>query len=82
MFFLCRVYRMNQQWITLNTKLSKQVIPTVTSKSYVQEGGVTVKKQTETVTHVRRVDTNKAFTHVQDAVQWVLNKQVLSYTDL
>ena len=45
------------------------------SRSYIQEGQ-TKTRRTEIVTSVRLVETNEAFKHVQEVLDWIQNKQV------
>lgn len=45
------------------------------SRAYVEEGR-TVTRRTEIMTEVRLVDTNPAFRHVQDCLDWIEAQQV------
>ena len=70
-----RVQRLHQRWLSLRGRLESDILPKLTSRSFVQEG-VTVTKRTEVVTEVRLVETNEAFRHIQDCLNWIQEKQV------
>ena len=69
------MYRLHQRWASLHARVENQLVPKLTSRSYVQEG-VTVTKKTEVHTQVRLVETNEAFKHVQNCLDWIQGKQV------
>ena len=72
-----RVYRAHQRWLSLKAQVQNDLLPKMTSRSYVQEGASRTRR-TEIVTSVRLVETNDAFRHVQQVLDWIQNKQVSS----
>ncbi|XP_046365486.2 microtubule-actin cross-linking factor 1, isoforms 1/2/3/5-like isoform X11 [Haliotis rufescens] len=58
----------------LRTQLYSNVVQRLLSRSYVEEGR-TITKRKEVITEVRMVDTNPAFKHLQDCLDWIEEKQ-------
>ena len=61
----------------LRTTLYSAVVQPLLQRSYLEEGR-TFTKRTEVVTEVRLVDTNPAFRHVQECLDWIDAQQVQS----
>lgn len=60
---------------TLRTTLYSAVVQPLLQRSYLEEGR-TLTKRTEVVTEVRLVETNPAFRHVQECLDWIDAQQV------
>lgn len=59
----------------MRTKLYRDVIQKLLSRSYVEEG-VTLTKHKEILTEVKLVETNEAFKFLQNCLNWIEAKQV------
>ncbi|KAJ8305394.1 hypothetical protein KUTeg_015939 [Tegillarca granosa] len=69
-----RVSALQSRVSQLRTQLFSEVIQKLLSKSYVEEG-ITVTRRKEVVTEIRMIDTNPAFKHVQECLNWIEAKQ-------
>lgn len=72
---ICRVSALQSRVSQQRTQLFSEVIQKLLSKSYVEEG-ITVTRRKEVVTEIRMIDTNPAFKHVQECLNWIEAKQV------
>ncbi len=70
-----RVYRIHQRWASLHATLQNNLLPRLTSRSYVQEA-VTLTRRTDVHTEARLVETNEAFKRIQQCLEWIQNKQI------
>lgn len=59
----------------LRTLLFGEVIQKLISKTYVEESSTLTKKK-EIVTEIRLIETNPAFKHVQECLNWIETRQV------
>lgn len=74
-FPFCRISELQSRVSSLRTRLYSGVVQPLLSRAYVEEGR-TVTRRTEIMTEVRLVDTNPAFRHVQDCLDWIEAQQV------
>ena len=75
MVFLIRVYRIHQRWASLHARLQNELLINLAGQTAET---VTVTRTTEVTTEVKRVETSQAFRHVQECLEWIQNKQVIS----
>lgn len=71
----CRVSELQSRMSALRTTLYSAVVQPLLQRSYLEEGR-TLTKRTEVVTEVRLVETNPAFRHVQECLDWIDAQQV------
>ena len=69
------MYGLHQRWLQIRNKLHGDIYTRLTARSYVQDSR-TVTRRKEFVTEVRLVETNQAFRHLQECMDWVQEKVV------